>query len=145
MASETTLATGKSFSHEEKWEKLDFLKILFTLFNSALFGPFNTQGRSAPKHFPFLLNSRREWLAQKWVLVKIFNLRPTFSVSVAQFPRYSCLKEKKSYISALRTLAPFLRVPPYENRACLTNSVIPWPNGKFFNYGKWFLTFLTYI
>ena len=26
MASETTLSTRKSFSHDEKWEKLDFLK-----------------------------------------------------------------------------------------------------------------------
>ena len=33
----------------------------------GLVGPYNTRrGRSAPKLFPFLLNSWGEWLAQKW-------------------------------------------------------------------------------
>ena len=42
-------------------------------------------------------------------------------------------------------MAPFIRVPPYENKAFLTNSVIPRPNGKFFDHEKWFLTYLIYI
>ena len=37
-----------------------------------------------------------------------------------------------------------VRVPPYENKAFLTNSVILWPNRKFFGHEKWFLTYLIY-
>ena len=71
-----------------------------------LLTPRGGGSRSAPKLFPSFLNSRREWFAQKWVL--------TFHRSEA-------------------TLAPFVRVHPYENKAFLTNSVVPWPNGKLFD------------
>ena len=44
---------------------------------------------------------------------------------------------KKSFFLTFRrseaTLAPFVRVPPYENKAFLINSVIPRPNTKFFD------------
>ena len=56
---------------------------------------------------------------------------------------------EKSFFLTFRcseaTLAPLVRVPPYENKAFLTNSVIPRPNGKLFDHEKWFLTYLTYI
>ena len=56
---------------------------------------------------------------------------------------------KKSFFLTFRrseaTLAPFVRVPPYENKAFLTNSVIPRPNGKLFDHEKWFLTYITFI
>ena len=62
---------------------------------------------------------------------------------------YGVLFNKKSFFLTLwrsqPTLGPFVRVPPYENKAFLTNSVIPLPNGKFFDHEKWFLTYLTYI
>ena len=69
-----------------------------------------------PSYFwPFFLNFWREWPAQwanKYVLVKIFNFKPTFGVSVTLFLRYGCFDMA------------------YENKAFLTNSVIPRPNGK---------------
>ena len=59
----------------------------------------------------------------------------------------SCLKNKFffTFRRSEATLAPFVRAPPYENKAFLTNSVIPWPNGKFFNHEKRFLAYLIYI
>ena len=39
-------------------------------------------------------------------------------------------------------MAPFVWVPPYENKAFLTNSVILRPNGKLFDHEKWFFTYL---
>ena len=45
------------------------------------------------------------------------------------------LKKKKVFFLTFwrseATLAPFVRVPPYENKAFLINSLIPRPNGKF--------------
>ena len=81
-----------------------------------------------PSYFgPFFLNFWREWPAQwanKYVLVKIFNFKPTFGVSVTLFLRYGCFDMA------------------YENKAFLTNSVIPRPNRKFSDHEKWFLTYL---
>ena len=48
----------------------------------------------------------------KYVLLKIFNFRPTFGVLVTLFLRYGCFDMA------------------YENKAFLTNSVIPRPNGN---------------
>ena len=42
-------------------------------------------------------------------------------------------------------MAPFVRVPPYEDKAFLTNSGIPRPKGKLFDHEKWFLTYLIYL
>ena len=42
-------------------------------------------------------------------------------------------------------MALFVRVPPYKNKAFLTNSVIPQSNRKFVDHEKWFLTYLIYI
>ena len=42
------------------------------------------------------------------------------------------------------TLPPVVRVPPYENKASLTNSVIPPPNGKLFYHEQWFFTYKNY-
>ena len=46
------------------------------------------------------------------------------------------LNKKSFFLTFWRseaTLAPFVRVPPYENKAFLINSVIPRPNTKFFD------------
>ena len=70
---------------------LGYKKWIFclTLLDPAYFGPFKTQGEgiSAPKLFPFSWTPRESDLLKKTGLTiefsqKIFNLRPTFGVSV---------------------------------------------------------------
>ena len=82
-----------------------------------------------PSYFwPFFLNFWREWPAQwanKYVLVKIFNFKPTFGVSVTLFLRYGCFDMA------------------YENKAFLTNSVIPDQTES--DHERWFLMYLTHI
>ena len=91
------------------------------LFKSAYFIPFIRRGvgdRSAPKHFPlFLIHGGsgllKNGLTLKYVLAKIFNLRPTLGV-----------------LDICDT---------YENMAFLTNLSTPWTNGKVLDHEKCFV------
>ena len=95
-----------------------------------LIEPYSTQ------HFLYLLTPRGGGGAKKKLQLS--------SCKNLQFKTH-CLSFFPTFRHSEATLAPFVRAPPYENKAFLTNSVVPWPNGKFFNREKWFLTYLTYI
>ena len=109
-----------------------------TQLDQAYFGPSMTQGGGVDLPtslflFFFWTPGRRD-LLKKWahnlVFAKIFNLGPTFDISVNLFPTYSYLKKSFFFLITFRrlesTLAPFVGVPPYESKAFLTNSVILW-------------------
>ena len=111
-------------------KNISWLKLLSVFHFSHL----ETGGWSANKLVPFFWTPGRRDLLKKWahnlVFAKIFNLGPTFDISVNLFPTYSYLKKSFFFLITFRrlesTLAPFVGVPPYESKAFLTNSVILW-------------------
>ena len=124
--------------------------ILTLLSPSSLFVPFKTRGADLPSSFfpfPELLEGVTcSKMGLQLSSCKNLQLKTQFWC-LSHFLRYSCLKKKFfPYISALRgNFSTTRNGPPYENKAFLTNSVIPGPNRKFFDHGKWFLMYLTYI
>ena len=100
----------------------------------ALFGPYNTRGGRSVDHqafsfFPELLDG---------VTCSKMGLELSFRINLQFETHFWCLSDlvpeiqlfgrKQNFLTFRRseaTLAPFVRVPPYENKAFLTNSVIP--------------------
>ena len=126
---------------------MEVVKTSLTLLDPAYFGPFKTQGggQICPQvFFPDLLLKNRLTIK----LSQKSSISDPVLVSQSLSSQEIAVLKKVFFLTFLRseaTLAPFVRVPPYENKAFLTNSVIPRPKGKLFDHEKWFLTYLTYI
>ena len=102
------------------------------LLNPAYFGPFKTGGRGggAPGGSDLLKNgSTVEFLQKSSIEDPLLVFGSLSSREIAVF----------LYFGA--TFAPFVRVPPFENKAVLslTNLVIPRLNGKFLTMKNGFL------